>query len=74
MKKAKWKVGEKVSVPYYCFAPYRQGWNGYLFADGVILERHVRKKDNAPIALVEYEVGGKTIQRKFYMDAVFERK
>ena len=41
MKKAEWKVGELVQVPYYCFAPHRYGWNGYLFADGEIIGRTV---------------------------------
>ena len=73
MKKAEWKIGELVQVPYYCFAPHRKGWNGYLFANGVIVERHRRVKDNAPIAVVEYRLEGKAPERhKYTMDKVFK--
>ena len=67
MKRAKWAVGEKVQVPYYCFAPYRKGWNGYLFTQGVIVERRKRVKDNAPIAVVEYQLKGKSPERHQYL-------
>ena len=73
MRKAKWKVGESVQVPYRCFAPSRPGWNGYLFVKGVIVERHTRLKDNAPMAVVEWREEGKPIERhKYLMTQVFE--
>lgn len=72
MKKANWKIGEKVSVPYYCFAPMRRGWNGWLFAEGEIVERLRRIKDNAPMATVEYTVDGQTYRKNFLMDRVFK--
>ena len=37
MKKANIRVGEIVKVPTYQFAPYRSGWNGWLFEVGRIL-------------------------------------
>lgn len=36
MKKAIDKVGAVVQVPVYEFAPYRRGWNGWLFSYGII--------------------------------------
>ena len=61
MKKAEWKVGELVQVPYYCFAPHRYGWNGYLFADGEIVQRRigVGKNEGVQYAVVKYVVNGK---------------
>ena len=75
MKKAEWKVGELVQVPYYCFAPYRPGWNGYLFANGVITERRVGTGKNAGIeyAMVKYSVNGKEETHQYRMDRVFKR-
>lgn len=76
MKKAKWEVGELVSVPYYCFNPYRKGWNGWLFANGVIVEKRIgtgSKNANVPYALVEYDHNGKTVQKVFKMENVFAR-
>ena len=75
MKKAEWKVGELVQVPYYCFAPYRTGWNGYLFADGVIVERRVGtgKNNGVPYALVKYTVNGKEETNQYKMSNVFKR-
>ena len=73
MKKANWTVGEKVRVPYYCFAPMRRGWNGWLFADGEIIEKRERVKDGAPMALVEYTVDGETHQKQYLMEHVFKR-
>lgn len=73
MKKANWKIGERVQVPYYCFAPYRRGWNGWLFTEGTIVERRRRIKDNAPMAVVEYQLEGKAPERHQYsMDRVFK--
>lgn len=38
MKKAKLTPGEFVEIPYYCFAPGRHGWNGYLFAKAQVIK------------------------------------
>ena len=75
MKKAEWKVGELVQVPYYCFAPHRSGWNGYLFADGVIVERRAGIGKNAGVkyAMVKYSVHGKEETHQYRMDRVFKR-
>jgi len=32
------KVGLIVEVPYYCFAPMRSGWNGWLFTLGEVIK------------------------------------
>ena len=75
MKFAAWSVGEQVQVPYYCFAPYRHGWNGWLFANGVIVERRigVGKNEGKKYAVVEYSVNGKTERHQFRMENVFAR-
>ena len=75
MKKAKWEVGHEVKVPYYCFAPHRRGLNGYLFADGVIVERRIGtgKNEGTKYAVVKYEAGGKENTKTFKMEYVFER-
>ena len=75
MKHANWCVGEEVQVPYYCFAPYRKGWNGWLFADGKIVERRIGVGKNAgqKYAVVEYTVNGKTEQHQYRMENVFAR-
>lgn len=75
MKKAEWKVGELVQVPYYCFAPHRYGWNGYLFAEGVIVKRCVGTGKNAGVqyAMVKYTVNGKEETHQYKMDRVFKR-
>lgn len=39
MKKARnVKVGSIVEVPFKEFAPYRSGWNGWLFRQGIVRE------------------------------------
>lgn len=54
MKKAKLKVGKVIQIPVCEFAPFRRGWNGWLFQVGIIKEIGKSKKDGAPIALIEY--------------------
>ena len=37
MKKAvRVKVGDVVRFPHYQFAPYRSGWNGWMFTTGIV--------------------------------------
>lgn len=44
MKKVKNpKVGQLVEIPVYEFAPYRSGWNGWIFRVGVIEKLYVSK-------------------------------
>jgi hypothetical protein len=31
------KVGDVVQFPFHCFAPHRQGWNGWTFRVGIIV-------------------------------------
>jgi hypothetical protein len=75
MKNAKWNIGEQVQVPYYCFSPYRRGWNGWLFANGTIVERRigVGKNEGKKYAVVEYTANGKAERRQFRMENVFAR-
>jgi hypothetical protein len=54
MRKAKLKVGNVIQIPVYEFAPFRRGWNGWLFQVGIIKEIGKSKKDGTPIALIEY--------------------
>ena len=54
MKKArKLAVGSVVSVPDYCFAPNRQGWNGWVFRVGIVREVGTSKKNGERIYKVE---------------------
>lgn len=75
MRRAKWEVGALVKVPYYCFSPYRKGWNGWLFADGVVVERRVGvgKNEGKRYSVVEYTVNGETQRKQFCVENVFER-
>ena len=75
MRRAKWEVGAQVQVPYYCFAPYRSGWNGWLFAEGVVVERRVGvgKNDGKRYSVVEYTANGKTQRKQYRVENVFER-
>ena len=37
MKKCKnVQIGDVVRFPYHQFAPYRRGWNGWLFKPGIV--------------------------------------
>lgn len=89
MKKAKdLSIGAVVSVPTYEFAPFRSGWNGWLFSAGIIKARGTSKK-GLPIVKVEYPAKGykqkrhylngteapmraDTIEKWFHVSAVFE--
>ena len=45
MKKARnLKVGDVVQFPEYEFAPYRTGWNGWLFRAAIIEKLYVSTK------------------------------
>lgn len=44
MKKAKnVKIGDIVSFPEYEFAPYRKGWNGWIFRAAIVNKIYVSK-------------------------------
>ena len=44
MKKAKKiEVGTLVKVPIYEFAPFRTGWNGWIFRVGVVEKLYISK-------------------------------
>ncbi len=59
MRKAKnLSVGAVVCVPTYEFAPFRSGWNGWLFSVGIIKARGTGKKTGAPMVKVEYPARG----------------
>ena len=48
------KVGDLVQVPVYEFAPFRTGWNGWIFRVGVIERIYVGRKSGRKIARVRY--------------------
>lgn len=59
MKKAKkLSIGAVVRVPTYEFAPYRSGWNGWLFSAGIIKATGKSKKTGLPMVKVEYPARG----------------
>lgn len=44
MKKvAKIKIGDLVEIPVYEFAPFRSGWNGWIFRVGVVEKLYISK-------------------------------
>ena len=73
-------VGSLVEVPDYCFAPYRSGWNGWIFRAGIIRALGRSKRDGSPTYKVEYCRRGygykgdkTTITKWFRQDALFEK-
>lgn len=80
MKKAKnLTVGTVVSVPDYCFAPLRHGWNGWIFRAGIIRSVKISKKTGKTIYQVERCVRGydhlnrkPTFTKWFYAENIFE--
>jgi len=52
-KKAKLVVGELVEFPTVCYAPFRSGWNGWLFSVAII-KSIVQSKDGRKVVEVEY--------------------
>lgn len=54
MKKAKVEVGKVVQVPVYEFAPFRSGWNGWMFQAGIVTGLGVFKKSGKVAVKVEY--------------------
>lgn len=44
MKKvSKIKIGDLVEIPVYEFAPFRSGWNGWIFRVGVVEKLYISK-------------------------------
>jgi hypothetical protein len=52
------KIGQVVEVPTYCFAPYRSGWNGWLFTRGIVKGFGTSKKDGRQMVKVEFPTNG----------------
>lgn len=66
MRKAKdLSIGAVVQVPTYEFAPFRSGWNGWLFSAGIIKAHGKSKKTGLPIVKVEYPARGYK-QKRYY--------
>lgn len=47
------KVGDIVQFPCICFAPLRNGWNGWIFRAAIVERLYVSKK-GIPCAVVRY--------------------
>lgn len=60
-------VGAVVSVPIYEFAPYRSGWNGWIFAAGIIKARGTHKATGLPMVKVEFPNRGYK-QKRHYLN------
>lgn len=68
MKKAKdLSIGAVVQVPVYEFAPFRHGWNGWLFSAGIIKAHGTHKRTGQPMVKVEYPVRGYR-QKRYYLN------
>lgn len=66
MKKAKIIIGEIVELPVYEFAPFRTGWNGWLFQAGII-KKLGKNKNGEVIALVKYPLKGYK-QKRYHLN------
>lgn len=73
------KIGEVVYIPSHQFAPWRNGWNGWLFNKGIVVAIGKSKNDGSKIYKVEYpcmEYNATdckiTITKWFNRKAVFE--
>ena len=53
MRKAKLTVGEFVEIPYYCFAPHRRGWDGWIFENAQVIKILGKNKYGQRVALLE---------------------
>ena len=78
MKKAKnLTIGAAVSVPDYCFAPLRHGWNGWIFRAGIIRKIGRSQKTGRIMYQVErcvfgYAQSKKTVTKWFYPESIME--
>ena len=73
----KLQAGELVQVPRTQFAPQRNGWNGWLFSEAVVIRKARSKKNNKPMVVVEMRTPKSsndygTIEKAFYAEYVFE--
>ena len=52
-RRAKLTPGEIVEIPYYCFAPMRSGWNGWLFTPAQVIKVLGKNKYGRRVALLD---------------------
>lgn len=75
MKKAKKvKVGDVVQFPAYEFAPYRRGWNGWLFEVAIVKRLYTSTK-GFPCAEIVYQTRAKEyteVAHKIRVEYLFE--
>ena len=68
MKNAKdLSIGAVVSVPTYEFAPFRHGWNGWLFSAGIIKAHGTSKRNGQPIVKAEFPARGYK-QKRYHLN------
>lgn len=73
----KLQAGELVQVPRDQFAPWRHGWNGWLFSEAVVIRKGRGKKSNKPMVVVEMRIPkGRddygTVEKAFCAKHVFQ--
>jgi choline kinase len=74
------KIGDLVEVPRTQFAPMRQGWNGWLFSEAVVIQKGYGSKNHHKVIKVEMRTPGKrgseynTMVKVFNADCVFKTK
>ena len=72
MKKCKSvKVGDIVEFPHTCFAPYRQGWNGWLFKTGIVSRLYTSTKGFLCAELI-YDYRGEDVKTRKLASDLFE--
>lgn len=76
---SKLNAGDLVEVPRTQFAPYRRGWNGWLFSNAVVIRKAVGVKTGKPMVVVSMCVpsnkvrnGYVEVEKSFYAECVFQ--
>lgn len=72
MKKMKSvKVGDVVRFPHYQFAPYRSGWNGWLFRTAIVKRLYTSAQGN-PCAELLYSYRDEDVTCRKFVCELFE--
>lgn len=72
MKKCKnVKVGDVVEFPHHQFAPYRYGWNGWIFKTGIV-NRLYTSTQGKPCAELIYTYRGEEVKCKRLVCDLFQ--
>jgi hypothetical protein len=72
MKKCKnVKTGDVVQFPHHQFAPYRSGWNGWIFKTGIVVRLYISVQ-GVPCAELVYSYRDEDVKHKHRIDELFQ--